>query len=245
MQRLSLCHVYPTVALHVSIFSPIYTQLCHDALFVTGSKAQFNRADTGLWCLSGQGPGWAHGRGHHCIPEVRFKNRYTLLGFNISFLLQRSLPALSPLAFCHLSFHGSSCAYFTLFYCHQCTFCTSIDPLSHFLSVQGRPRERQQRAAHGQGLFPGSLPPCGRHFLWQNHPQRPRLCGHAFQPHELFSGVDCWHLGLLWWRQKEYKIADNKITDMVSFDWEKKVFFLFPTKERIGILWKKYIYLSC
>lgn len=83
----------------------IYTQLCHDALFVTGSKAQFNRADTGLWCLSGQGPGWAHGRGHHCLPEVRFKNRYTLLGFNISFLLQRSLPTLSPLAFCHLSFH--------------------------------------------------------------------------------------------------------------------------------------------
>lgn len=35
-----------------------------------GSKAQSNGADTGLWCLSGQGPGWAHGRGHHCIPEV-------------------------------------------------------------------------------------------------------------------------------------------------------------------------------
>lgn len=56
------------------------------------------------------------------------------------------------------------------------------------LPTQGRPRERQQRAAHGQGLFPGSLPSRGRHFLWQDHPQRPRLCGHAVQPHELLSG---------------------------------------------------------
>lgn len=37
---------------------------------VAGSKTQSNRADTGLWRLSRQGPGWAHGRGHHCLPEV-------------------------------------------------------------------------------------------------------------------------------------------------------------------------------
>lgn len=57
---------------------------------------------------------------------------------------------------------------------------------------QGRPRERQQRAAYGQGLLPGSLPPGGRHFLRQDHPQRPRLCGHTVEPHELFSGTIGW-----------------------------------------------------
>lgn len=77
---LSLSHTYPSVVLHIYIsltrYSCTYSAsrfdyISHDALCVTGSKAQSNRADTGLWRLSGQGPGWAHGRGHHCLPEVR------------------------------------------------------------------------------------------------------------------------------------------------------------------------------
>lgn len=77
--RVSFPHTRPSAALLVYIsstkYSCVQTQLhfnyiSHDVC-VTGSKAQSNRANTGLWCLSGQGPGWAHGRGHHCLPEVR------------------------------------------------------------------------------------------------------------------------------------------------------------------------------
>ena len=42
---------------------------------ISGSKAQPYRADPGLRCLSGQGPGWAHGWGHHRLPEVRTAQR--------------------------------------------------------------------------------------------------------------------------------------------------------------------------
>lgn len=88
------CAYFHTVTCSVSFFSSL-TLLCSSLVYifkqnsfvlalqqvttfsiiscvcVAGSKAQSNRADTGLRCLSGQGPGRAHGRGHHCLPKVR------------------------------------------------------------------------------------------------------------------------------------------------------------------------------
>lgn len=78
MQYLSLSHLPFCSFACLHILNQILLCTCqtfdlipHDSLCVAGSKTQSNRADTGLWCLSGQGPRWAHGWGHHCLPEVR------------------------------------------------------------------------------------------------------------------------------------------------------------------------------
>lgn len=89
LQSHSLWHIW--FSLLQALHSPPTSYLTHKLLFdkllwvcrwlhtecnlpvsrcVTGSKAQSNGAHTGLRCLSGQGPGWAHGWGHHCLPEV-------------------------------------------------------------------------------------------------------------------------------------------------------------------------------
>ena len=54
--------------------------------------------------------------------------------------------------------------------------------------LQGWPWEWHQWASHSEGLLQRPVPPRGRHFLRQNHPQWPWLCRHTVQQNELLPG---------------------------------------------------------